>query len=408
MQNERGATFGFGIQSFITHPNQSMSSSSPPLSSSPLVVSDKIALPLEVEEKSIPVAKWTVEIVREVLNLWFGKHYQNKIMKDVTGKHLITCSKFSAPEGIQVLIQYGIDEMDAPFVIEKIRTLTSPTTPSLVISTSFNVDRIVDELKLLKIEVKNIQIEVKNTQKPMQYLMAKAYFPWDTISRASSAIAATMMTQAVLKDYAYDFQDRKWMCMLVGAPSNKGRLFSVKTAHIFPNHTHGDGLQNYNLEPDDVNSTRNFLRLHAEVEHAFDHLQLTFLPAPPTKSSSSSSSCSSSAAPSTLSSSSSLTAESPPLREFAARILDPSLLNKVLDKTGLAFSSLQGKTLKFFNNHRPFSRLLAAHAIGSIRHAKEIGWIQTTDEEQSAIEMARHSLDEEAASRLDFWIKRKV
>jgi hypothetical protein len=157
----------------------------------------------------------------------------------------------------------------------------------------------------------------------------------------------------------------------------------IACAHIWPKQTRGKGLPAFDLRVEDVNSSRNFLRLHKTIEEAFDHKRIIFEIA-------------SSTAPAGVAD-----------VKLKLVVLDPTLLTeKICDnsKTVIAeWKDLQDKELyhTFVDNRKPFLRLLSAHCIRAVEKAMALGWIESPLDESRkvrALELARVSLGEKVDS----------
>jgi hypothetical protein len=223
--------------------------------------------------------------------------------------------------------------------------------------------------------VEGMKATLQGMETGMNHLMSSAMDPWEKTSGSRSHAAAADLTAPVLQFYGFAGDHR--LCHLVGkvkhVDKHVGKDPTVITAHIWPNHTNGAGLQLFNLANKDLNSERNFLRLHEQVEKAFDHRQLTFVFYG---------------------------------GKLSAHVLDPALMNQCIAGTQLTFADWHQKALTFRNKERPFHRLLAAHAAKSFAHAETQGWIQP--HELSALqiraqELARHSLDAVARANIERW-----
>jgi HNH endonuclease len=68
--------------------------------------------------------------------------------------------------------------------------------------------------------------------------------------------------------------DSKNICMMLGPCLGPGE--TIINAHLWPNHTRGRGLQFLGLPPEDLDSARNYLRLHKSIEKAFDERRIIF------------------------------------------------------------------------------------------------------------------------------------
>eukprot|EP01039_Chlorochromonas_danica_P002783 gene2783-3037_t len=143
--------------------------------------------------------------------------------------------------------------------------------------------------------------------------------------------------------------------MVLGAVSH----CQIKCSHIWPKWTKGAGLEVLELSQNEVNNPRNFSRLHATIERAFDKKKLYF-----------------------------------------ERLLQETIVKGNNDK--IAFSDINGKLFDYVFTHenpkrKPFMRLLAQHAKRAVSVAVKVGWIEEDSEieehHRRVIELARQSLE---------------
>lgn len=150
-------------------------------------------------------------------------------------------------------------------------------------------------------------------------------------------------------------------------------------SHIWPKHTYGKGLDMFNLKHNDINEPRNFLRLHRDIEHAFDKKWLCFDYEP-------------------------ISADEFKLK---LRVVNPDLLDETKDVSIIknnsrtkitTFGEINKETSDyiFTKEKKPFTRLLAAHANRTIHNARQFGWIPDESDYVSSlnrvIALARISL----------------
>jgi hypothetical protein len=204
--------------------------------------------------------------------------------------------------------------------------------------------------------------------------MSKELAPWDKTSHSRSHAAAENLTPGVLMHYG--FNGNQNLCHLLGQVNGptSGPNVAVITAHIFPNHTGGVGLDLFGLATTDIDNPRNFLRLQAQVEKAFDARRLTFI-----------------------------------LHGGAlcAYLVDRSLENTRLNGTNLRFRNLHLRPLNFHNDERPYHRLLAAHAAHCFKNAQIVGWRSPVPQSESDIrvmELASFSMNEDAQEAISRWV----
>jgi hypothetical protein len=190
---------------------------------------------------------------------------------------------------------------------------------------------------------------------------------WENISSHRTQSDSAALTVAAKNYYGLS---GKRVCQVLGV----GTLHVVN-AHIWPE-SNRKNLVLVELEEDDVNNARNILRLHHDIERAFDHKRLTFT----TKRGA--------------------TAEN---TQFELKVLDPDLMATTLADTGKTFADVDGLPLVFPTGRMPYRRNLATHSVLAYRFARNQGWLQIdalTEGEVTAGELIRFSLDEEAQQRL--------
>jgi len=211
--------------------------------------------------------------------------------------------------------------------------------------------------------------------------------PWETIhtERTESRNQASELFLEQVSTYYGTVQ--KYYCMILGSNINR---CDIICSHIWPKHTYGQGLETFELNASDVNNSRNFLRLHKDIEKAFDKKWLYFDYHHLTETS----------------------------FKLIVRVVNPILLDDTNDKSKI--KNNQGVTIKTFsdindshtdytftNEMKPFKRLLAAHANRTINNAKGFNWI--TDEAffserlDRIIGLARMSLEGKPAMKTIFF-----
>ena len=164
----------------------------------------------------------------------------------------------------------------------------------------------------------------------------------------------------------YGLSNEKF-CQVLGAV-DPNRV-SVINAHIWPRSAAQD-LVLFDLQPEEIHSERNVLRLHKDIERAFDHRDLAFV--------------------------------ENDAGALVAKVLNPNILSELLTGTTATFSDIQGAPLLLPSGNIPFKRLIAHHSVLSHRKARAQGWIgdDLSQVELRALALAAHSLDEEAQTRL--------
>lgn len=195
--------------------------------------------------------------------------------------------------------------------------------------------------------------------------------PWEQIhSQVSAVVLAESSKHLKAVKSFYGIYSNKY-CMVVG----EERFRDVICAHIWPNYTLGKNLEIANLNPTDVNNPRNFLRLHRDIERAFDKKQLCFVIHSPSSTKSK--------------------------IKLEVCVLCPDLLSKeiVVNNVKRTFSWLNGRCAKyvFTNTKKPFLRLLSLHAKNAFEKASLLGWNNTNSNfsalKERCLELARLSLN---------------
>eukprot|EP01040_Poterioochromonas_malhamensis_P015451 gene15451-17292_t len=188
-------------------------------------------------------------------------------------------------------------------------------------------------------DIKEIKNDLKPLSKGIGYLLQELLDPWEKIhSEAKSQVEDNERENLKpVTDY-YGCPIKKY-CMVLGAVSH----CQIKCSHIWPKWTKGAGLEVLELSQNEVNSPRNFLRLHETIEKAFDKKKLYFERV--------------------------ATADSN-LIQLKVVILDPSLLQETIVKGSndlITFNDINGKLFDYVFTHKnperkPFMRLVAQHA----------------------------------------------
>lgn len=201
--------------------------------------------------------------------------------------------------------------------------------------------------------------------KQLNLLVMRDLDPYGSLAAAPSRASLTLQAQDVCKYYNIHQKYCQALQMRVPASGVRSEPLVVN-AHLWPASTHGKGLELLGLDPSDLTNPRNFLRLHRDVEQAFDKRRLCFI-------------CRDG--------------------QIVCKILDPSLLTSKIKNTPFCFHHLDGFPLDV-NGHKraPFHRVLANHAALSRRFALQQRWIDdpaaaVRDEELAAT--MRSSLGED-------------
>ena len=210
-------------------------------------------------------------------------------------------------------------------------------------------------------------------RKGLDAVLATMMDPWENIRSLQTEAMKIESDEHLEVVFAFYGTPKKHHCMVLG----KATHCDIICAHIWPKHTYGQGLDSYNLKAEDVNSPRNFLRLHRDIERAFDHKRLYFEPV---------------ATESKLS--------------LRVRVVDPILLQVSItfqnSERMMTFASIDNKEFEwtFAADKIPFRRLLAAHALKTIDMARARNWIRDDADANARrsrnLELARYSLGEES------------
>jgi hypothetical protein len=188
---------------------------------------------------------------------------------------------------------------------------------------------------------------------------------WKETSTHRTVSESGELRARVLKHYGLT----RDTCQVLG-----GGTKHVVNAHIWPQHN-SQNIVLVDLDVADVNAARNVLRLHHDIERAFDHLQVTFV----TERGASEESL-----------------------QFQLKVLDPALRPRHLRDMDVAFADIEDRPLTFPLGRLPWRRLLATHSVFAYRSAREMGWLSDalTEVEVTADELIRFSLDDEARDRV--------
>ena len=229
------------------------------------------------------------------------------------------------------------------------------------------------------------------------YIVDDILDPWCGIrtndgSDASGCGKTSERTDSILGFYGID----KDVCMVLGKcdedesreARQKGR---VMNAHLWPHHTKGRGLNILQLNTEDVNDPRNFLRLHKSLEHAFDRHEIIFMIVP------------------NYGASNLQAASDSGSTEFRlkVKVLDPLLLKPTAKRVVVSDSPEKSLSWTEIDNlesvwvfggrsPKPFTRILAQHVQSSITRAEQYGWIEqevVTEYRDRALQLLRLSLE---------------
>jgi len=197
----------------------------------------------------------------------------------------------------------------------------------------------------------------------MERLLARNKLPWPRPSRTPAESADFKNTLVAYYDRAVQGSN-DLRCMILDQPVRRDWCTA---SHIWPHATHGEDLDTYfDLNPiTDLNSARNGLLLCDAIEKAFDHFRVCFIYDENTQ----------------------------PHPELSLFVLDPSLLNKLVDPPrgthgtqnyyaghpNVTFADINYRTLQVpvvgGSPRFPFRRILRVHARGAAQIALEAKWI---------------------------------
>ena len=214
---------------------------------------------------------------------------------------------------------------------------------------------------------------IKPIQKGLAIVLSEQLDPWENIRSTATDLMIEESGSHLAAVSEYYGTPQKYFCMVLG----KATDCDIICAHIWPAHTHGMGMEAFDLKPEGVNAARNFLRLQKDIEKAFDAKRLYF----------------------------ELASVDDDSLHLSVRIVDPNLKTeqiRVGDATSpaLLFSAIDGREFAhtFAPDKLPYKRLLAAHAMKTIQKAKSLGWINDdvgyTARRARCFELARLSLGE--------------
>lgn len=159
------------------------------------------------------------------------------------------------------------------------------------------------------------------------------------------------------------------ICMILGKVNP---LSEVVCAHIYPSYTRGEGLELFELQDSNINDARNFLRLHKDIEEAFDKRFLSF-----------------------------------EFLEFKNNvylqpiIFKPQLMDQEISNENIKFSQIHEridpkKNFRFPKKKFPYRRILSQHFRCCVEQAIDAGWIVQNEANRLnniAFEAAQQSLD---------------
>lgn len=199
--------------------------------------------------------------------------------------------------------------------------------------------------------------EIRPLSKGVGYLLQELLDPWEKIHLETKSQVEENEIVSLNPVTGYYACPAKGYCMVLGTVSH----CHIICAHIWPKWTKGAGLEVLELSQNDVNNPRNFLRLHATIEKAFDKKKLYFERVP---------------------------TDDANLIQLKVVILDPSLLQETIIKgenDTITFNDINGKLFDYVFTYenpkrKPFMRLLAQHAKRAVSVAVTVGWIEEDSE----------------------------
>ena len=190
---------------------------------------------------------------------------------------------------------------------------------------------------------------------------------WDRI-RSHRTVSDSTEIRAPVQTY-YDLTEKH--CQILGPTTPH-----VVNAHIWPHHN-GRNLDFMGLKESDIDSPRNILRLHKDIEHHFDHMGIMFEEGGGTD------------------------------RPLLLKVLNPDLLDEQLLDLDTTFRDIDGLPLQFPSGSRPWHRLIGMQSSFALKYARGQGWLdegQFTAAEERASHLLEFSLDDEACARLKLWM----
>jgi hypothetical protein len=119
----------------------------------------------------------------------------------------------------------------------------------------------------------SIKDDLKPLSKGVGYLLQELLDPWEKIHSETKSQVEDNERENLMPVTDYYGCPIKKYCMVLGAVSR----CQIKCSHIWPKWTKGAGLEVLELSQNEVNSPRNFLRLHETIEKASDKKKLYFL-----------------------------------------------------------------------------------------------------------------------------------
>jgi len=171
----------------------------------------------------------------------------------------------------------------------------------------------------------------------------------------------------------YGLRDERF-CQILGQQPEQIKIIN---AHVWPRSGTAT-LPLFGLKAEDIHSPRNVLRLHKDIERAFDKRELVFV--------------------------------ADANDQLVLKVLSDDLKLKLLKGTQKRFGEIDGAPLQVKKaGALPYRRLLAHHSVLAHRWAREKGWISDdlAAEEMKAGALMEHSLDPEAQERMKLLLRKQ-
>ena len=212
----------------------------------------------------------------------------------------------------------------------------------------------------------------------LNLVMESVLDPWENI-RSIETEAIVAASEPHIDDVCEYYRiSKKHYCMLLGKVTH----CNIICSHIWPSHTYGRGLTSLDLQVEDVNSPRNFLRLQKDIELAFDHKRLYF---------------------------EYVGGVAPGPIRLRVVLLDPQIFaeNINVNNRKMPFRDVHEKVLdhQFVDDRMPFLRLLSLHADKALLKARSMNWILDEGDVISRrarnVDLARLSLEPNHREVLD-------
>jgi hypothetical protein len=220
--------------------------------------------------------------------------------------------------------------------------------------------------------------KLKPMNRALNCMLESALDPWENIRSIGTEVMIAASTPHINDVCTFYGVAKKHYCMVLGSVTHSDIICS----HIWPSHTYGNGLSSFDLHAEDVNSPRNFLRLHKDIERAFDHKRLYF---------------------------EYVDGVSPAPIVLRIVLLDPAVFSENINVNNgtMPFRDVHEKVLDypFVGDKKPFLRLLSLHADRALLKARSMNWIADEGDMISKrarnVDLARLSLEPDNRDVLD-------